>query len=355
MSTSQLKSEFLNNTLGAKQKEVLRLEEKYMGELKGLLEGSHFQTNLLFMEEYLYDASNSGHLVDWGKTPIDDTLEEIFKFSILSEWKDKIFSIYPNPKAGDIGLIMEDCILSIDCKTLSAWGNQGDFSDLIFSSNQTSFKNKNYGGFEFKANLPRKEYIKAFDKEFPVLSFFVGVHYSYQSENSKEGLKLYEDEKYEVITLTCMPNGQLEDLFNRDLIYNVKFFDELTAEEKKQRKVKTLKFLSAKDYALREQAGEKLPHLNLDGKKDLEKMLHQYLPNFSYDSIFEHTKNRYGLINNGQAYKPAKSTSGGKSASIILKPCEPSEPRILKETLRVRWDENDNKWLGYINIKLDRK
>ena len=49
------------------------------------------------MEEYLYDASNSGRLVDWGKTPIDDTLEEIFKFSILSEWKDKILSIYPNP------------------------------------------------------------------------------------------------------------------------------------------------------------------------------------------------------------------------------------------------------------------
>lgn len=343
--------------LSPRQEETQDLEKTYMDKLSSFLQGNNFQSRLLFMEEYLQEAIKEDGLKDWGKTPIDDTLEEIFKFCILSEWKDDILNIYPNPKSGDIALIMEDCIISIDCKTLSWVGNHGDFTDLIYSPNQISFHNKEYGRIPLEARLKKIENIKSLNQDFPVLSFFVGVHYTCNEKGSYKGFKLYNNDEYEVISLVCMPNGELEDLFDRDLVYNVKFFPELGKTEQDSLGIKTLKMINAKEYKRMENAGEKFPHLNLDGSEDLKNLLEKYLPNFKFDKadIFEHSKKRYGVVVKNIPYKPSKSTTGGKSPEVILKPCRADGPRILKTSLKNRWDGNGVKWIGYKQIKLNRK
>jgi hypothetical protein len=349
MSRGQIKVADLHGMLTDEEKNILRLEKKYNTELLDILKGDFFQSHVLRTEKYIQQAIQNGGYDNLAKTgPIDKALEKIISHVLFKEWHGKIRGIYPNPIAGDTGLIMDDAILSIDAKVLSLKSNDGDFDDLLFRLNQISFKNKNFGPYEIKPNLPETDYDPLQKTNLPVLSFFIGMHYTQDKKGSVKGFKLYNDNQYEVFSLTSMPNGKISRLFKEDLVYGFKTYEELTKQAIQKNNLIDKTIMSNSE---RKQSGYD-PGENIN-ESQMEEFLKKHAPNIKYDSLFsfktDKGRPRVHLIINKFPHK-----FKNEKQNLRLVACKTGNARILKESLKNRYDENDAKWTGYNQIKLDR-
>lgn len=215
--STQIKS----NSYTKLQSIILDLEKKYFDFIDSIISSTDFIKDLKNIENniqfnYFY-LSNTWNLKNKLKIPA----ERLLRYHIIKN--NIVCGFYPSPISCDLAVEVNDAILNIDVKTIDVIGNSGDITTIQFEHNQTSFKNKkvlgcgNFEGFEIKSNLPTIDPIT----KKPLLTYLVKIIYS---DNGKS-FSIFKNTNYPLMTLTCLPNGELSSLFNNDLFSNAKNYN----------------------------------------------------------------------------------------------------------------------------------
>ena len=136
-------------------------------------------------------------------------------YSLLQQGSSDLKNANSSPIGSDLMFESDDAVIHIDLKSNQPSTNIGDHWQPKIEANQSSYKinynKKGQGGtFAFEGNLPN--YYKVNDggtiKELPALTYFISILY-----NVSEG-------KCEIINInvSCMPNGQLSDVYGTEPI-----------------------------------------------------------------------------------------------------------------------------------------
>lgn len=201
--------------LTPKQKEILDLEKKYFNKLNDVVFGLNFIGDLLIIEKEIRE--NYQELANlWAlKNKLKVSAERLVRHYIYVEWHDIIQTVYPSPVSSDLGIKTADAVICIDVKTIDIVGNANDLNYTQTEKNQNSFYNKNNPGFEYKCNLKSIDHYS----NRPVLTFVVTIAYA----DDNYSFKLCRDGKPTIIT-TCIPNGELSNVFDYNIIENFKTY-----------------------------------------------------------------------------------------------------------------------------------
>lgn len=203
------------------QSTILDLEKKYFDFIDSLITSSKFIKDLENIETSI--KSNYSYLANtWNlKNKLKIPAERLLRYHIIKN--DIVCGFYPSPISCDLAVEVADAILNIDIKTIDTIGNAGDITTIQFEHNQTSFKNKkvlgdgNFEGFEIKSNLPTIDPIT----KKPLLTYLVKIVYS----DNGQSFDIFKNTGYPLMTLTCLPNGELSSLFNNNLFSNAKNYN----------------------------------------------------------------------------------------------------------------------------------
>lgn len=157
-----------------KQNEILDLEETYFGLLEGVFFSNKFQDDLLIIEKEIRE--NYPKFKDtWNlKNKLKIPAERLVRHHVYMQLHEKIKGIYPSPISSDIGIMMEDCILCIDVKTVDTIGNSVDINSTQVEPNQISFDNSKYAYIKTESNL---ESIDHYTRR-PVLTYVFKIIYT---------------------------------------------------------------------------------------------------------------------------------------------------------------------------------
>lgn len=214
---AQLKS----NSYTKLQSVILDLEKKYFDFIDLLITSPKFIKDLENIENNI--QSNYSYLANtWNlKNKLKIPAERLLRYHIIKN--DIVRGFYPSPISCDLAVEVDDAIINIDIKTIDVIGNSGDITTIQFEHNQTSFKNKKvlengkFEGFEIKSNLPTIDPIT----KKPLLTYLVKIIYS----DNGQSFSIFKNTGYPLMTLTCLPNGELSSLFNNNLFYNIKNYN----------------------------------------------------------------------------------------------------------------------------------
>lgn len=220
----------LSTTKKANIGRVLDLEKKYQSILWEIFTSPDFVSDLKHIEDYI--KTNYISIKDsWAlKNILKTGAERVARYHIyfdLPLHHAHVKGIYPSPISGDIGLILNDVVLSIDVKTLDTVGNRSDINYLQFLPNQSSFVNKNLdsdinipkSGVKVDALLPFFYLHENIQK--PILTYFLTIIYSDDGVN----FSLCRNTNYGTIHLCNLPNGDTSVLYDFDLVTNFKTYD----------------------------------------------------------------------------------------------------------------------------------
>ena len=207
--------------LTQKQKEILDLEKKYFEKLTEVIFGSNFIGDLLLIEKEIRE--NYQELSElWAlKNKLKVSAERLVRHYIYVEWNDIIQSVYPSPVSSDLGIKTDDAVICVDVKTIDIIGNANDLNYTQTEKNQNSFDNKNNPGFEYKCNLKSIDHYS----DRPVLTFVVTIAYA----DDNYSFRLCRDDDKPTIVVACIPNGELSNVFDYNIIENFKtysYYDE---------------------------------------------------------------------------------------------------------------------------------
>lgn len=323
------------------QQYISNLEEKYMNILWDLFNSNEFKKELVRLQncvnnEYDFIKANYDK-----KNKIDIAIERLIRFFVYKKSAINIVDIYPSPISCDMAVETDDCILNIDSKTIDSIGNRTDINYFHFESNQSSFQHTPYGaqvgihgiGEEQRyEGFPIKTSLKPIDPYTgkPILTFFLKVIYAdtgFEFSYYKSGSNL---------SLTCLPNGMLSNLFPENIIFNFKTYiyadERLLISEKTKADEKDINF--EKDYT----------HNLLKFPHEL-RMLGFNIPFVSYN--FGLINKRPVIINNNKVYAPVKRKYNGGYAWYLEEMLSGHTARILYSTLKNRLNGNNLIWLGH--------
>lgn len=202
------------------QRIISNLERKYMESLTNLFLSDDFRDELHRLE---YVVNNDYNFIRDNyekKNKVDIAIERLIRYFIYKKSNINIVGIYPSPISCDMAIETEDCILNVDSKTIDSVGNASDINYFHFERNQSSFKHNPYGKQEGFDGVPVITNLPAIDSYTgkPVLTFFLKIIYS---DNGRE-FSFYK--KGNNISLTCLPNGILSNLFPDNMIFNFKTY-----------------------------------------------------------------------------------------------------------------------------------
>lgn len=200
------------------QNKILDLEKKYMGNLESIILSDTFINDLKRIESET--QTHYAFLTEvWGKkNKIKEASERLVRHHIYKNFSG---SFYSSPISCDIAIELDDVVLNVDIKTIDKVGNGGELDTTQFEHNQTSFINKDvdatgpFPGFKVKSNL------QSIDPRSgkPVLTYLIKIGYA---DDGKGCFSLIDDPDIPSLVLTCLPNGQLSNLFDNDLFLNFK-------------------------------------------------------------------------------------------------------------------------------------
>ncbi len=316
----------------ALQNKILHLEKKYMDVIEEIITSDNFINDLKNIEaetqEY-YDLLTEV----WGKkNKIKEASERLLRHHMYTSFPNAQ-KFYPSPISSDIALELDDIVLNIDVKTIDKIGNSGDLKTTQFEHNQTSFVNKpvlpsgEFPGFQVKSNL------KSIDPRTkkPILSYLVKIVYA---DNGKGCFNLLNSKRYPSMTLTCIPNGALSNLFENDLFGN---FKDYTYFNKSNGNYYQPKFITTQeDFKVLDVNGQFVKIEQNTDIPDTWKRLswNQKVGYFDIDKQ---------IVWQIVSVKPKKQ----KHRDIYLKAVKyGNTARFNDDWLKERYDENDNKWLG---------
>lgn len=201
------------------QNNILDLEKKYFKHIEDLVNSPNFLNNLLDTEAQI--QNNYSRLKDvWNvKNLLKIPAERLVRYNIYKEF-DFITGYYASPVSSDIGVKTEEAILNIDIKTIDTKGNSTDVQPIIFEHNQFSFKNKNLDPYNEFECFPVSSNLPSIDPytDLPILTYVVKFIYT----DNKKSFSLYRGNKHYSIAVACIPNGELSNLFDYDIVSNFK-------------------------------------------------------------------------------------------------------------------------------------
>ncbi len=332
MPTNQMKIKKMQS-ISDQQKKILDLEKKYFEKIWSICTSESFESDLKKIEKYI---SNNYNLLanTWDlKNKIKIPAERLLRYHIYTKLADDIIGIYPSAISGDIGFITKDAIISLDAKTIDMIGNKGDTKYLQFENNQSSFKNNGldncssigYTGVSVDTYLPTLDEYDG--KKLPVLTYFLSINYI----DDKKTFKLNRSYDSGTVTLKCLPNGELSELFKKDIVLSFKTYT-YYSEKDGYTPIEIGKYDSIKDYLSDERFYELAKDkINKEWKK-----------------IKGRTKQGYYCSEKDVAWFPVKRGNSKKNSKYFLEAVKGGNTaRVENKTIKDRFDSNDNKWLGY--------
>lgn len=228
--------------------------------------------------------------------------------------------VYHSPLSSDLAYYVEDAVLNVDAKTINYVTNSTDANRPACEKNQISFINKpkfsttEYAGVRYWPVLPSKDKFKS----LPVLTYFIKIIYS---DDTKESTF-----KINKIDIYCVPNGELSDLFDGDIIDGFKTYN----------------------------------YVSNDMAEDLG---NDYKPLDSINNKW--TKIKFGENGKGTYYidKSIKnpmfdgdgSCCWGKESGKYRVIIRGGAARLVKSSLKNRYDEEGKPWEGYYEASLDEQ
>lgn len=331
MPKKQKKISSIKGYITEDQKSILDLEKKYFEEIWNVCTSDEFKKDLKEIETYI---SKNYYLLSktWDlKNKIKIPAERLLRYHIYTKLKDKIQGIYPSAISGDMGFVTKDAIISLDAKTIDMIGNRGDFKYLQFENNQSSFKNNpldscpsiGYRGVSVDTYLPTYDEYKG--KKLPVLTYFLSINYI----DDKKSFKLNRDSKMGTIALKSLPNGELSDLFERDIVLNFKTYT-YYKEKEGYKPIEIGKFSS-------------LP-------SELFYRVTENKVNKNWKKINGRTKHGYYCAKHDVAWFPVKRKKQNEQIYFLEAVKCGNTARVENETIKYRFDSDDNVWIGYRTI-----
>ena len=332
--------------LSPAEEDILDLEKKYFQLLYNLFTKDEFTNDLLKIEKYLCDPKNYERIKKLydKKNIIDVGLERIIRKHIYSSQKDlEMVDIYPSPVSADIAFQTDDAIIHLDSKTIDSDGNSGDWDQLQFEKNQSSFQNKSPGKSAYFSGCDVACSLQMDEGGKPMLTYFLSLKYT---DNGKS-FKIYRGHQTSNMHLTNLPNGHLSPLFANDLIINCKNYNY------KKTDGKDVQFLSS---------GSPITHLSKMKKNNIKNFAKSEFKTFSefkgevkktgfifpedIDSINVFSK--WGFIDNndGNAWVPVMI--GSKNKEIVFKSLISGHTlRASFKDLTDRIDSENEIWKGH--------
>ena len=207
-----------NKPLSSQQNQILDLEENYFKDLLNIFNSPSFTKSLKKTEKWV--QSNYVHLAKWGNAnKVQLACQRLIHFEVMKNLPN-IIGVYASAISSDIAFETNDAIINIDSKTVSETGNPNDFKSLFLGPNQASFDHKHYAkqsqfpGLEVPFSLPSIDNIS----KKPVLTFFLLLKYF----DNKTIFEWFKDDNN--VRFICLPNGELSNLFNDEIITNPKTY-----------------------------------------------------------------------------------------------------------------------------------
>ena len=230
------------STLNADEIKLLDAEKKYMEEIFKVLDSPQFKSKLssMFIE---LDRHKAKIISDYNGISIINTpaerlvthciYEEFFKQKTLGKSIYRTLDFYPMPECGDLGIVLDEVVLSIEVKTICITSNSSDLGYLPFRRNQTSFENIcDYSNCDpttgYRPQFRIKGNIEQFVGTKPVLTYVIELVYEFDKNNPlTSSCRLFRGPRRDgisTINLFCIPNGYLGRLFDGNIFQNVKAY-----------------------------------------------------------------------------------------------------------------------------------
>lgn len=299
-----------------KEKEILDLEKKYFGIILKILKSKDFSNDLQLIEKEISDNYTKFDRLWDLKNKVKVPAERVVRHHLYMEMQKRklIKGIFPSPLSSDFGVRTEDAVVCVDIKTIDKHNNSGDLRAVAVEKNQTSFNNKNYPYIEIPHNM------NEFDdySRMPVLTYVVRIVY----DDDKARFTLCRDKKWHTVALACIPNGKLSRLFGYNIVENCKTYDYFNPKTDGEQYEPIL-----------------YPKNNTDADKIVKnECLKRGLEPITIDkkTVYYDPKTRVTWwktsVDNQRCIRPVK---GGSSV------------RFNTDSLKYRYDSNNNPWYGY--------
>lgn len=307
------------------QRDLLDLEKNYFAKLQTIIASPDFQNDLRSIENEI--KLNYAKLAStWNvKNKIKVAAERLVRHHVYKNLMPDIRGIYESPLSSDLGIEFDDCVLCVDCKTLDTKGNPTDISYTSVEPNQTSFDNSNHPYIKTASNLE----VRARVSRLPVLTFIIKIIYRDDNVHFDISRTTGVGGKPSLV-LACIPNGELSNLFGKDLIKNFKTYKYYTATDGPQYapiripstttngKVWTETYCLGQGYA-------KIPIPQTRGTKDV---------------FFDAAHNCYWTYTSENNTKMIRAIRRGDSM------------RLGNTELKDRFDSTNTPWAGYIEMDI---
>ena len=310
------------------QNRILDMEQKYFKVLEDVFFSDEFIEDLLTIEKEIRE--NYPKFKDtWNlKNKLKVPAERLVRHHMYTQLHNIITGIYPSPISSDMGIMTEDCVLCIDVKTVDTIGNSVDINSTQVEPNQISFQNTNHAYISTVSNL---ESIDHYARK-PVLTYVVKIIYT----DDDYSFKLSRKDR-PTLVLTCIPNGELSNLFDYDIIKNFKTYNYYTEQDRP------------------EFAVHYIPEKYKD-KKDQSQYVYDYCVNdrhFQYltidtdkqskDAFFDAAHRVIWWLTSHQNKPAIKAVKSGSTA------------RLNNDILKERYNSKNQEWVGYIERTIHKE
>jgi len=305
----------------AMQNKILDMEMKYFKILEKVFLSDSFVDDLLTIEKEIRE-NYPKFKETWNlKNKLKVPAERLVRHHIYTQLHDIITGIYPSPISSDMGIMTNDCILCVDVKTIDTIGNSVDTKSTQVEPNQISFLNTNHDYIPTVSNL---ESIDHYTRR-PVLTYVVKIIYTdddYSFKLSRSGKP--------TIVLACIPNGELSNLFDYDIIKNFKTYNYYTEQDRPEFQVHYIPAqytdkASQQDYVLDYCTNTKhFQHMLIETDKQTK------------DAYFDAAHRVIWWLTSHQNKPAIKAVKSGSTA------------RLNNDVLRERYDSTNHEWIGYI-------
>ena len=310
----------------SKQNEILDLEKKYFLKLFDMINSCGFKEDLLLIEKEIKD-NYPKYRDTWDlKNKIKIPAERLVRQHVYINFFEEIRGIYPSPVSSDLGIKLKDIVLCVDVKTLDTNSNENDIQSTAVEKNQTSFDNSNFPYINTIANLDSIDHYS----RLPVLTYIIKIIYT----DDGYSFKLSREEK-PTLVLTCIPNGELSNLFDRNIIENFKTYDYYIEKDDKYKSIEIPKGVDENVFADEECINKR-----------------------GFNKVMIGTSGRTIERPNKVAYIDPKSRivwwSTSKSGKSYIRPLKGgSSTRFYNNILKARFDSENRAWDGYIEIRYE--
>lgn len=306
--------------LTEEQKKILKIEKDYFEKLYKIISSKDFKDDLRNIEEEI-QLNYTKLASTWNlKNKIKVAAERLIRHHVYKNLMSEIVGIYESPISSDLGIVFKDCVLCIDSKTLDTKGNAQDILYTSVEPNQTSFDNSNHPYIKTVSNLETR----ARKTRLPILTYIIKIIYC--DDNVRFDIsRTTNSGKKSSLVLTCIPNGELSSLFNKDLIQNFKTYKYYTEN-------------AGKYYT---------PIVVPKSEKDKEKWVENKCKSLGYTKYeipqtrgtkkvyFDAVHNCYWTYTSENKKKTMRAISHGDSM------------RLNNNYLEQRYDSDGTAWIGY--------